>query len=923
MRVYISIILLINLLFINHLNAQTYVFGQLNGSPNMVTTGWNLTGNAHIGDTPGDIDNFSNEMILTNIATTQSGGVFYNTPINLSQCQKWTVEFEYRIWGGNAADGLAFCFINTPPTGFVAGGGLGIPGTANGLKVVIDTYDNCSQGGTNPELQIFNGVGYNECIAATPKVQNSGGSLNYLRNSNYQAVKITYNNGIVTLYVNNVIMLTASYTIGFTGYMGFTASTGALYDMHSIRNVIIYTDQASSNAGVDVTTCSGENVTIGAAANANYVYNWTPSTGLSSNTAANPVVNMNNTTGAPITQTYTVTTSLSTAPGLCTTTDQIVVTIQPEYALTSNQTTCSGQYIFNGQPLTQSGFYQDTLNTIHGCDSIVNLNLTIGTNPIVNLGPNITLCSNEPGQIGIAQLPGYQYVWSPSTGLSNATIANPTVALPNINTGWPIVQTYTLTVTDTVGSGGCSMSDQIDVSVLPAYQLSVQDTLCNGGPFVYNGLSFAQTGIYIDSSLTANGCDSITTLNIAISQTPIFSVNDTLICIGQSTTQVPISAFSNVQYYWLPQGAVLPVQGPTFSITPNSTNTYYVTAIDPYLCNYMDTFTIQVAPLPTLLLNANDLILCAYDTLLLNATGANTYTWNGPVNFIQGNNQQIINPLSGNYEVVGTTQFGCQDSTSLQITVHPVPVLTITPDQGICPGFSATINVSGAANYTWTDPSLSGNNLLLTPVQTTNYSVIGANVFNCYDTASTTITVYAQPIAAFTADPLILTNDDPTVNFTNSSQNAALSFWDFGDGTTQEASQNDFSYTYPFVEDQNYTVILQIESPEGCTDQTQVQIQIKGGIIYYVPNTFTPDGDECNNVFKPIFTSGFDPKSYHLTIYNRWGGIAFESMDKESGWDGTMNYMPAPEGMYTFKIDFKSVNNDDIHSINGHVMLIR
>lgn len=90
--------------------AQTYVFGQLTGSPNMITTGWNLTGNAHIGDTPGDVDAFNNEMLLTNNTTGQSGGVFYNTPINLSACQTWTVEFEYRIAGGNAADGLAFAF---------------------------------------------------------------------------------------------------------------------------------------------------------------------------------------------------------------------------------------------------------------------------------------------------------------------------------------------------------------------------------------------------------------------------------------------------------------------------------------------------------------------------------------------------------------------------------------------------------------------------------------------------------------------------------------------------------------------------------------------------------------------------------------------------------------------------------------------
>ncbi len=924
MRVYLFSILLVLSFFMNELQAQTFVFGQLTGSPNMVTTGWNLNGNATIGDTPGDVDNFANELILTNIATSQSGGVFFNTPINLSVCQKWTVEYEYRIWGGNAADGLAFCFIPVPPTGFVVGGGIGIPGTANGLKVVIDTYDNCSQGGTNPEIQIFNGVGYNECLPGTPKVQNSFGSLNYLRNSNYQPVKIIYNNGLITVFVNNVQMLSTNFPIGFTGYMGFTASTGALYDQHSIRNVIIYTDQAQSNAGVDVTTCSNDGVAIGAAPNAGNIYSWTPATGLSSSTAANPIVTISNTTGAPITQTYTVTTSLASAPGACPTTDQIVVTIQPQYTLTNNVTSCSGQYNFNGQVLTQSGIYNDTLNTIHGCDSIVSLNLTIGASPNANAGQNLTLCSGEAGSIGAFSQPGYTYSWSPSTGLSATNVANPTAQLSNINTNWPIVQTYTLTVTNNNSPMACTATDQIDVTILPAYQSTIQDTLCNGGPFVFNGISYTQSGIYIDSSQTASGCDSITTLQIAISQTPVFSVNDTLICFGEQVALVPQSMFSNVTYGWLQQNTSLPVISPNLLVSPAQTTSYQVTAVDPFLCNYSDNFTITVAPLPVMTLAANQTTLCAYDTLHLSATGASTLQWSGPLAVSNSNpSQTLILPLSGTYQVIGTSPEGCQDSTALSITVNPVPQLQISPDQGICPGFGAQISVSGATNYTWTNPSLSGSTLQLTPSQTTTYTVVGANVFNCLDTASSTVTVYPQPSANFEASPLILTNDNPTVSFTSFAQNAATSIWDFGDGSTSENSQNDFTYTYPFVEDQTYTVTLNVESTEGCTDQSQVQIQIKGGIIYYVPNTFTPDGDALNNLFTPVFTSGFDPQNFHMTIFNRWGEPIFESYDPKGGWDGKIDIYAAPEGTYTYSIDFKALNTDEIMRVTGHVLLMR
>jgi len=52
------------LLFSLKASAQTFVFGQLTGSPVLNTQGWNLNGNAYVGDTPGDVDNFSNELIL-------------------------------------------------------------------------------------------------------------------------------------------------------------------------------------------------------------------------------------------------------------------------------------------------------------------------------------------------------------------------------------------------------------------------------------------------------------------------------------------------------------------------------------------------------------------------------------------------------------------------------------------------------------------------------------------------------------------------------------------------------------------------------------------------------------------------------------------------------------------------------------------
>ena len=916
-----SFLFLLFLLISNHQWAQNYVFGQLTGSPNMITSGWNLTGNAHIGDTPGDVDALNNEMILTNNSTTQSGGVFFNTPINLTACQKWTVEFEYRIWGGNAADGLAFCFIDVPPAGFVLGGGIGIPGTANGLKIVIDTYDNCSQGGTNPEIQIFNGIGYNECLPATPKIQNSGGSLSYLRNANYQPAKITYNNGLVTVFVNNVQVLQATSPVNFTGYVGFTASTGALYDLHSIRNVIIYTNQATSNAGIDVNTCSNSGVSIGAAPNPLNIYTWTPSNGLSSTTVANPIVTIPNTSNAPITQTYTVTTTLATNPGLCPTNDQITVTIFPQYTNTVNQTVCNASsYSFNGQILTQPGTYVDTLTAIQGCDSIVTLNLTF-VNSQANAGPDIFICSNEVGNLGQSPIAGYNYSWSPATNLSASNVSNPSVTANNVS-GTPIVQNYTLTTTSIANPGLCPATDQVQVTIYPKYITNITDTLCNGGPYLFNGQSISQTGIYVDSLTSINGCDSIFNLNIVISSDPQFTVNDTSICIGNSLTLAPQNSQGSYNYTWTPQMSV-PSSIGAMTWNPTTSNEYFLLATNNVGCTHLDSLNLTVNPLPVIGLQSSAAALCPDETLTLTASGAASYSWSGPgVIPTAGNSQSIFPTGSGVFQVIGYTNAGCADSIQSNFLLYPSPVLTATPDQEICLGEMAEISVSGADTYDWTPASLSGTQVFVSPTITTAYQIIGFNQFNCTDTVLSTVVVHPNPVAQIGAEPSLLTSDSPEVTFSNLSIGQQISIWNFGDGVITQDPSSSIEYQYPF-EEGDYNVELLVISEFGCRDSISQLIQVKGDVLYYVPNAFTPDGDEHNNQFMPVFTSGFVPGSYQFDVYNRWGELVFTSQNPQIGWDGYLNFVKCQEGIYTYSIRFKLTMTDEIRTISGHVNLMK
>jgi len=181
------------------------------------------------------------------------------------------------------------------------------------------------------------------------------------------------------------------------------------------------------------------------------------------------------------------------------------------------------------------------------------------------------------------------------------------------------------------------------------------------------------------------------------------------------------------------------------------------------------------------------------------------------------------------------------------------------------------------------------------------------------------------PYVDFTPSQTIITNAnlDSTgfISFFNNTLGADTYLWDFGDGT--QSTDFNTSHTFNTSENGGFVVTLYGYSEYGCVDSASIVIQVRKEILYYVPNTFTPDGDEFNQTFQPIFESGFDPHDWNMTIYNRWGEIIFESNNDEVGWDGTYNGKIVPQGTYTYKIEFGLDYTDAREIITGHVNLIK
>lgn len=111
------------------------------------------------------------------------------------------------------------------------------------------------------------------------------------------------------------------------------------------------------------------------------------------------------------------------------------------------------------------------------------------------------------------------------------------------------------------------------------------------------------------------------------------------------------------------------------------------------------------------------------------------------------------------------------------------------------------------------------------------------------------------------------------------------------------------------------TVIVIVPEPEPETPLTFLEAMI------YIPNAFTPDGNEHNQVFKPSISSSILPENYSLKIFNQWGEVLFESRDFTVGWDGTFGSRMSKAGLYIWKLEF-DISKTHYDKI-GHVLILQ
>jgi gliding motility-associated-like protein len=199
-------------------------------------------------------------------------------------------------------------------------------------------------------------------------------------------------------------------------------------------------------------------------------------------------------------------------------------------------------------------------------------------------------------------------------------------------------------------------------------------------------------------------------------------------------------------------------------------------------------------------------------------------------------------------------------------------------------------------------------------IYTISLTAMSANNCLVRDSVMILVEAFPVPIADFSFQPTAVKPNIPVTFTDQSAGNIASWLWQINDQQISVAPQ--CSYTLD-----DYVLLsasLTVTNSDGCSDEKKMTV-FKPSDLVYVPNTFTPDGDELNAVFKPIDYFGVVDG---LSIYDRWGERIWSGKSAMDGWDGTIEGKQALPGVYTWVI---TIANTGITSkeIQGHVTLVR
>ncbi|RMF02804.1 MAG: hypothetical protein D6772_03025, partial [Bacteroidetes bacterium] len=251
-------------------------------------------------------------------------------------------------------------------------------------------------------------------------------------------------------------------------------------------------------------------------------------------------------------------------------------------------------------------------------------------------------------------------------------------------------------------------------------------------------------------------------------------------------------------------------------------------------------------------------------------------------------------------------------------------------DQTICPGEAVQLEASGGLSYQWTpmaglsDPTIA--NPIASPDTTTLYTVVITDDCGIPFTDDVLITVDNNQFSAVLIPPADLPNPVPpgsvlelSVMVDSMAGDDYTYLWSSSlGGPFSDPQVADPSFTASTTATGTETLSVVVSSAAGCTQTLTLSFEV-GGPIYLIPNLFSPNGDQTNDVFGVFTPVRLD--DYQCKVFNRWGQLVFTSTDPTEFWTGDFQGEPAPADYYIYAIEFKV--GDRVVKERGGLTLVR
>jgi len=345
-------------------------------------------------------------------------------------------------------------------------------------------------------------------------------------------------------------------------------------------------------------------------------------------------------------------------------------------------------------------------------------------------------------------------------------------------------------------------------------------------------------------------------------------------------------------------------------------------------CAVEDEVTVIVGDSISAATNFLDSTICNGDFVNISVsaeggTGEYDFIWN---NGLPNGQFQTVNPTTPTTYSV-TVSDGCSDSESLSVFVSSYPeiIVSYTTNNELCYGEQGFANLTvlpvDTYSYQWNTNPITITKNLVAPVSRTYTVNITSQTTGCSFSEDVELPGYDLLSAFFSQNPGegCITLQNPFFEFIDLSEGVISGTWNFGDGKT---ASYDFGTNpnHEYADTGKYFVTLFARNEGNCRDTFSLEVCVEQQPVLFIPNSFTPNGDGLNDVFK-IQTFGLT--YFEMYIFNRWGTQLFESHDPEVGWDGTHNEEFVQTGGYSYLIYFKGAKSKGKEVKKGMIVVVR